>query len=148
MPHKVTGLSIQNMVSHDRKTLGCTLRASKLSHRSEGCMHIARLRGGPTGLSPGTPIGRALLATLLNLLPSHVDPPFRQSLHRNRLSRWPVDQQARQHHRVPRPPLDSTIYRLSEILNKRFQSRCGYCCTITNVNFLCKHYAIVTFPSI
>ena len=55
-----------------------------------------------------------------------------------------VDQQARQRLRVPLTPLHSTIHRLCEILDKRFQSRkCGYCCTIANANFLRKHYAIV-----
>jgi hypothetical protein len=70
-----------------RGTLGCLWEphTEPQIRRSYGYRAIER---GATGPSPGTPIGRASLATILNLLRSHVDPPFRQSLHRNRLSCW------------------------------------------------------------
>lgn len=113
------------------------------SHRSGGCMDIARSRRD----TPGRLLGRLLDAhpiatflTFFEVMSTHLSSEFTQKS----TFVMAADQQARQRLRVPRTPLHSTIHRLCEILDMRFQSRrCGYCCTIANANFLRKHYAIV-----
>jgi hypothetical protein len=69
----------------DPWVLGC-LWEPHTEPQIRGLYGYRAIERGATGPSPGTPIGRAKLATIINLLRSHVDPPFRQSLHRNRLS--------------------------------------------------------------
>ena len=127
------------MVSHDQRPLA----ALSEPHTEP---QIRRLYGHRpiekrhTGSSPRTPIGRAPYRDVLNLLRSHVDPPF---------VRVYTEINFRDGGRsagtsAPSRPMHSTIHRLCEILDMRFQSRrCGYCCTIANANFLRKHYAIV-----
>lgn len=75
VPSSPTDPSIQNMVSHDRRRLAALSEPHTepqirrlYGHRPIEKRHI--------GSSPRTPIGRAPYRDLLNLLPSHVDPPF------------------------------------------------------------------------
>ena len=119
----------------------------RLSHRSEGCMDIARSGGDTSGRLQGRLLAAHPIATFLTffeVMSTHLSSEFTQKS----TFVMAADQQARQRLRVPRTPLHSTIHRLCEILDMRFQSRrCGYRCTIANANFLCKHYAIVASSS-
>lgn len=118
VPSSPTDPSIQNMV----RMIGdawLPFQSLTPSHRSEGCMDIARSRRDTSDRLLGRLLDAHPIATFLiffQVMSTHLSSEFTQKS----TFVMAADQQARQRLRVPRTPLHSTIHRLCEILDMRF----------------------------